>query len=80
MIKADKAQLEIRGNGNDVIFELNHIFDMFLKCDPEIIITVSALWSEKMIEYYAKDMSNTLMNYVSAITEDYIKGCENKDE
>ena len=73
MIKADKAILDIKGEYADVVFELNHILEYFVKENPEVLGGAIAVWGDILkTTLSADDTCIEILECTREVTEHYI--------
>lgn len=78
MIKANKGHLEVSGYNDDIIFELNLIFDALIVRQPELLIAVMTAWSSTLLEV-TKNLTPEQQLHRKLILDaclDYIKICK----
>jgi HEPN domain-containing protein len=74
MIKADKAILDIKGEYADVVFELNHILEYFVKENPEVLGGAIAVWGDILkTALSTDDTSIEILECTREVTEHYIQ-------
>lgn len=81
MIEASRQNLKIAGNRMDLIFEVNHIFDLLIHKQPELIIATMTAWSELLIEATDNltEEQHFFLNILTEMSDDYIKLCKGQD-
>lgn len=81
MINANRQDLKIAGSRMDLIFEVNHIFDLLIHKQPELLIATMTSWSDILIEATDNltEEQHFFLNILTEMSDDYIKICKGED-
>lgn len=72
MINSDKAYFKICGEYQDIVFELNHILEYFVKNNPEVLGGALAVWGDELKAALSKSgVCIELLDCTKEMTEHY---------
>ena len=77
MIKSEQGACHIEGRRIDIIFELNHIFDICLRDNPEILVGTISAWSDKISDR-TDDLDSVKLGIATHASDDYVSMCAGK--